>query len=109
MNYVIKALARLDLKNHWRYIASDNLPAADRLLDAAEETFKLIAENRDIGSQRSFRKLVGVRSRAVTGFNKYLVFYKVLCEIETMRLPPPAVIFPQACVLLDPDLLFRHG
>ena len=60
MNYLVKARARLDLKSHWRYIARDNLPAADRLLDAAEETFQLIAESPDIGSQRSFRKLVCV-------------------------------------------------
>src|SRR6266567_4353446 len=80
MSYIVKARARLDLKRHWRYIARDNLPAADRLLDAAEETFKLIAENPDIGSQRSFRKLVGVRSRAVTGFGNYLVFYKARGE-----------------------------
>jgi len=33
MNYVVKALARLDLKKHWRHTASDNLQAADRLLD----------------------------------------------------------------------------
>ena len=68
MNYLVKARAQLDLKSHWRYIARDNVMAADGLLDAAEETFKLISENPDIGSQRSFRKLVGVRSRAVTGF-----------------------------------------
>ena len=42
MNYLVKARARLDLKSHWSYIARDNLPAADRLLDAAEETFQLI-------------------------------------------------------------------
>src|SRR5437773_2781041 len=39
-----KGRARLDLKSHWRYLARDNLPAADRLLEAAKETFKLIAE-----------------------------------------------------------------
>jgi plasmid stabilization system protein ParE len=38
MNYLVKARARLDLQSHWRYIARDNLLAADRLLDAAEET-----------------------------------------------------------------------
>lgn len=76
MNYVVKARARLDLKSHWRYIARDNLTAANRLLQAAEETFKLIAETPDIGTQRSFRKLAGIRSRAVTGFGNYLVFYQ---------------------------------
>ena len=107
MNLIVKARARLDLKNHWVYIARDNLPAADRLLDAVEETFRLIADNPDLGSQRSFRKVVGVRSRAVTGFRKYPRLLQstgdngcncagpswhagsaeVLCETETMRLP----------------------
>jgi toxin ParE1/3/4 len=84
MNYIVKARARLDLKSHWRYIARDNLPAADRLLAAAEETFKFIAENPDIGSQRNFRKLVGVRSRAVTGFGNYLVFYQMRGEASVI-------------------------
>jgi toxin ParE1/3/4 len=80
MNYIVKARARLDLRNHWRYIARDNLPAADRLLDAAEETFELIAETPGIGSQRKFRKLADVRSRAVTGFRNYLIFYQTRGE-----------------------------
>jgi toxin ParE1/3/4 len=80
MSYLVKARARLDLKGHWRYIARDNLSAADRLLSAAEETFKLIAESPEIGSQRSFRRMVGIRSRAVTGFRNYLVFYHMRGE-----------------------------
>src|SRR5580658_3637024 len=80
MNYLVKARARLDLKSHWRYIARDNQPAADRLLEASEATFKMIAENPEIGSQRSFRRLVGIRSRAVTGFKNYLVFYQTRGE-----------------------------
>jgi plasmid stabilization system protein ParE len=74
MSYIVKARARADLKRHWRYIATDNPDAADRLLRAAEETFAFIAANPDIGSQRSFRRLVGVRSMAVAGFRNYLVF-----------------------------------
>ena len=54
----------------------DNLEAADRFLIAAEDTFYAIARNPDIGSQRSFRKLVGVRSWPVKSFEKYLIFYK---------------------------------
>jgi toxin ParE1/3/4 len=77
MNCIVKDRARLDLKSHWRYIARDSLDAADRLLRAAEETFAFIAENPDIGSERSFRRLVGIRSRAVAGFKNYLVFYQV--------------------------------
>ena len=76
MNYIVKARARLDLKRHWNYIAQDNTEAADRLLKAAEETFAFVAANPDAGSQRSFRKLAGIRSKAVTGFTNYLVFYQ---------------------------------
>jgi toxin ParE1/3/4 len=103
MNYLVKARARLDLKSHWRYIARDNLTAADRLLKAAEETFKLIAETPDIGSQRSFRKLVGIRSRAVTGFRNYLVFYQtqgksvvIVRVLHGMRDLPKIFFKPQA-------------
>jgi plasmid stabilization system protein ParE len=32
MTYIVKGHARLDLKGHWRYIARDNVEAADRLL-----------------------------------------------------------------------------
>jgi len=76
MNYIVKARVRLDLKKHWRYIAHDNVDAADRLLAAAEQTFDFIAAHPELGSQRAFRKLVGVRSRAVDGFGNYLVFYQ---------------------------------
>lgn len=47
MSHIIKARARTDLKRHWRYIARDNVDAADRLLRAAEEAFAFIAENPD--------------------------------------------------------------
>ena len=80
MNYVIKARVRLDLKKRWRYIARDNVDAADRLLKAAEQTFEFIAAHPELGSQRSFRKLAGVRSRAIEGFSPYLVFYQQRSE-----------------------------
>src|SRR5947207_15997735 len=76
MNYIVKARARIDLKKHWHRIAADNEAAADRLLAAAEDTFAAIAANPEIGSQRSFRKLVGIHSRMIKGFENYLVFYK---------------------------------
>jgi toxin ParE1/3/4 len=76
MTYVVKARARLDLKSHWRYIANDNVQAADRLLEAAEETFKFLARNPGTGSERNFRKLIGVRSFGIHDFRNYLVFYQ---------------------------------
>jgi len=80
MTYLVKARARLDLKSHWRYIGRDSVQAADHLLEAAQETFELLAGNPGIGSQRSFRKLAGIRSHAVTGFPNYLVFYETRRE-----------------------------
>jgi len=56
MNCIVKARARLDLKKHWRYIARDNVDAADRLLAAAEQTFDFIAAHPELGSQCSFAK-----------------------------------------------------
>jgi plasmid stabilization system protein ParE len=43
MKYHVKRRARDDLKAHWHYIAEHDFAAANRLLDSAEETFKLIA------------------------------------------------------------------
>ena len=80
MTYIVKGRARLDLKGHWRYIARDNVKAADELLQSAEETFFLIAKYPALGSQRSFRRIAGVRSRVVTGFRNYLVCYQVRGE-----------------------------
>jgi plasmid stabilization system protein ParE len=76
MNYIVKARARLDLKRHWRFIARDSVESADRLLETAEQTFAFISANPGLGSGRNFRKLVGIRSRAIKEFTNYLVFYQ---------------------------------
>jgi toxin ParE1/3/4 len=80
MNSFIRVRARLDLKKYWRWIAVDNREAADRFLEAAEQTFGAIAKNPDLGSQRSFRKLANIRSRAVLGFPNYLIFYQTRAD-----------------------------
>ena len=54
MKYIVKARVRLDLKKHWRYIARDNVDAADRLLEAAEQTFELIAAHPDSARSAAF-------------------------------------------------------
>jgi hypothetical protein len=41
MKCIIKARVRLDLKKHWRYIARDDVDAADRLLVAAGTNLRL--------------------------------------------------------------------
>ena len=96
MNYIVKARARQDLKHHWRYIAWDNADAADRFLRAAEETFARIGETPKIGSQRSFRRLIGIRSRAIIGFKNYLVFYQMRgTEVVILRVLHGMVNLPR--------------
>lgn len=59
------------------YIARDSLNAAERFLDAVQETFDLIAEHSGIGSLRyaHLPMLDGLRVIPVSGFENHLVFY----------------------------------
>ncbi len=60
------------------YIAADNEPAAQRFLDACDETFQFLAGNPLVGSLKRFTstKLSDVRMWRVKGYEKYLVFYQ---------------------------------
>lgn len=60
------------------YLAEDDEAAAQRFLDACDETFRFLAVNRLIGSVRKFQndKLSEVRMWRVRGFEKYLIFYQ---------------------------------
>jgi toxin ParE1/3/4 len=64
----------------WRYIAQDNPNAATRVVEAAYETFKTLAANPGHGRLRQFRnpRFEGVRSRKISGFENYLIFYRVV-------------------------------
>jgi toxin ParE1/3/4 len=69
-----------------QYIREDDEEAADRFLQAAEETFSRLAANPTIGRPRHFQRRPGLRSWQVQGFEKYLVFYKALPDgIEIKR------------------------
>ena len=86
MNYVVADDATADLDRIWHYIEAENPEAADRLLAAARKSFEAIARNPEIGSQRSFRRAAGIRSRQIRGFETYLVFYRVRANnIEILR------------------------
>jgi toxin ParE1/3/4 len=56
--------------------------AATRVIEAAHETFKTLAANPGLGRLRRFRNptLCNVRSRRVTGFENYLIFYRIVPE-----------------------------
>ena len=85
---VRRAAARQDLIESYAYIGTDNLDAAERFHAAAQETIKRIGENPRIGRPREYsdRRLQGIRSWPVLGFENWLVFYRLLPDsIEILR------------------------
>ena len=80
--------ARRDLVDHAVYISENNLDAAERFLDAAEETFTLLTTHPAMGSPRDFDnpKLAGLRMWPVKNFQRYLIFYRPTDDgIEIIR------------------------
>jgi len=61
----------------WQFIALDNLEAADRFIDAVDDTLQGLARMPGMGRKRDFsqRRLKDLRSFRVKGFENYLVFY----------------------------------
>ena len=68
-----------DLPKIYDHIAADNPVEANDVLDAIDRTFNLIAHHPECGTIYSTRhsKLPGVRMFPVSGFPKYLIFYKL--------------------------------
>ncbi len=67
-----------ELLNLSFHIALDNEEAAQIFLNACDQTFRFLAENRYIGATRNFNNssLKEVRMWRVKGFEKYLIFYQ---------------------------------
>lgn len=63
----------------WRFIARDNPEAATRVVEAAYETFHRLVLTPTLGRSRRFQnsRLKGIRSWRVSGFDHYLIFYRV--------------------------------
>jgi len=68
--------AAADLIDIASYIAEDNLDAAERFLDAAEEAFALLASMPSMGRAVNFQSPAaqGIRVWRVRGFERYLIF-----------------------------------
>lgn len=80
--------ARSDLSEIAARIARNNVSAALRFLDAAEETFANLLHSPELGIVGEFRspRLTGVRRWRIDGFENYLVFYRILDRgIEVIR------------------------
>jgi len=75
-------LSEQDYRDIWRYIASDNPDAADRLLELIDSKLMLYASFPKMGTQRDqFSK--GLRSFHV---GNYVVFYRPIADgIELVR------------------------
>jgi toxin ParE1/3/4 len=72
--------ARIDLAEIFSYIANDNLPAAERFVEAAEDAFAKLADMPGMGPEWGSKKrsLRGVRFWPIKGFTNYLIFYRRL-------------------------------
>lgn len=85
---LITPVAEEDLINIWLYIARDNEEAADRVYEAAENTFKILADSPRMGTpyhpKRS--RLKGVRFFPVNKYHSYIIYYREQPEgIEIIR------------------------
>jgi toxin ParE1/3/4 len=67
-----------DLQTAARFIHQDNPTAAQLFLEAAYETFEFLARNPDVGCQRLDLGFPEIRSWRISGFRRYLIFYRVL-------------------------------
>jgi toxin ParE1/3/4 len=78
MTILITPAAENDLVNIWLSIARDNSDAADRVYQAAEDTFQALAATPRIGTlYRSKRaQLEGLRFFTVSRFKNYVVYYR---------------------------------
>ena len=80
--YILDPCVEGELWGIWQFIAQDNPDAATRVVEAAFETFKTLAANPGIGKPRKFRnpRLRGIRSRRISGYENYLVFYREIAD-----------------------------
>lgn len=82
MPYVVSPRAETDLDEIWRYIAKENVPAADRLLDRLHQTFRMLARQPLMGQLREDLRPM------LRGFvvGNYVVFYRPTFKgIEIVR------------------------
>ena len=87
-NILITPAAEKDLINLWVHIARDNRTAADKVYEAAEQTFVTLASMPNIGTlyQPRRARLEGVRFFPVKQFRKYIIYYRANPDgIEIIR------------------------
>jgi toxin ParE1/3/4 len=86
--YSKRPRARRDLVESYAYIGRENADAAERFLDAAEETIRSVVNMPGLGTPREYlnNRLSGLRSVPIRGFRNWLLFYRVVQEhVEVVR------------------------
>ena len=81
------AVVKKDLPDLYSFIAQQDPTAAERVLDAIEETFDQLTRHPDSGALYPTRnpKLRALRMFPVIGFHDYLIFYR-LDENDVVRI-----------------------
>jgi toxin ParE1/3/4 len=75
-----RELARADELEIWLFMATDNVTAADRILDRLDEAVRMLAEFPDAGRERD-ELTPGLRSYAVEGFVLYYAHDRTRLEV----------------------------
>ncbi len=69
-----------DLQTAARHIRQDNPQAARAFVEAAYDSFDILARNPGIGRKRADLGFPEVRSWRIAGFRRYLIFYRELSD-----------------------------
>ena len=80
--YILDPGVEDELWGIWNFIAQDNPGAASRVVEAAFETFQMLAANPGLGQSRPFRnaRLRDIQSWRISGFENYLIFYRSISD-----------------------------
>lgn len=83
-----REIVKSDIEECFVFIAEDNLDFALLFLEAAEDSFEFLVQNRFLGSPRGYfsDRLKDLRMWQIKGFEDYCIFYRPVEEgIEILR------------------------
>jgi plasmid stabilization system protein ParE len=83
--YRLAREAAADLFEIWRYIASNNIDAADRVEVAIYEAFAFLARRPGSGRSSELLTSLPVRFWNVQAFPNYLIVYRAASPLEIIR------------------------
>ena len=71
-SYILGQDAARDIEDIWEYIASDNITAADRLIERFFDDFEVLARSPEIGHKRGDLTIAPVRFWPIGNYFGYL-------------------------------------